>query len=133
MALQKFIEIFGGRKSLDLCQYLAIAHTNTSMYGVGITPYEAHKHLLEKPLNPHQYDYTKTDWLALRKELTTLIKDNKSDKSFLDNQISELLMEFSHTSQPQSPSPPPSTQCPSTSPIKNATNKPPKPKLQKPS
>ena len=94
MALQKFIEIFGGRKSLNLCQYLAIAHTNTSMYGVGITPYEDHKHLIEKPLNAHQYDYTKTDWLSLRKELTTLIKDNKSDKSFLDNQISELLMEF---------------------------------------
>ena len=96
MALQKFIEIFGGRKSLDLCQYLAIAHINSSMniQGVDIHPYEAHKFLIEKPDNAQQYDYNKSDWLALRKELSKLIKDNKSDKSFLDNQISELIMQF---------------------------------------
>lgn len=96
MDSQQFIEILCGRKSRDLCQFLAIAHINSSVniQGGDIHPYEAHKYLIGNLENPQQYDFSKSDWLALRKELTTFIKDNKSDKSFLDNQISELIMAF---------------------------------------
>lgn len=94
MDLLEFIKILCGRKSLDLCYYLVIAHTNRSIAGVNITPYEAHKYLIENLEDPQRYDFSKSDWLAIRKELSKLIKDNKSDKNFLDNQISELIMAF---------------------------------------
>lgn len=67
-------------------------HTNRSIAGVNITPYEAHKYLIENLEDPQRYDFSKSDWLSIRKELSKLIKDNKSDKNFLDNQIYELIM-----------------------------------------
>ena len=94
MDLKEFIEILCGRKSLDLCYYLVIAHTNRSIAGVNITTYEAHKYLIENLEDPQQYDFSKSDWLDIKKELLEFINGIKSDKSFLDNQISELLMAF---------------------------------------
>ena len=94
MALQKFIDVFGGHRTLVLCQYLAIAHTNTPMEGVDITPYEAHKYLIGNLENPQQYDFSKSDWLAIRKEISDFININKSNKSYLDTKISEHLMAF---------------------------------------
>ena len=94
MALQKFIDIFGGHKSLTLCQNLAIAHTESSIKGVDITPYQAHKFLIDNPEDSAQYDYKKSDWLELRAELSKFIRDNKSDRNYLHNQICEILMQL---------------------------------------
>lgn len=94
MALQKFIDIFGGHKSLTLCQNLAIAHTESSIEGVDITPYQAHKFLINNPEDSAQYDYKKSDWLELRAELSKFIRDNKSDRNYLHNQICEILMQL---------------------------------------
>ncbi|MBQ1929266.1 MAG: hypothetical protein II344_01350 [Bacteroidales bacterium] len=94
MALQKFIDIFGGHKSLTLCQNLAIAHTESPIEGVDITPYQAHKFLIDNPEDSAQYDYKKSDWLELRAELSKFIRDNKSDRNYLHNQICEILMQL---------------------------------------
>lgn len=94
MALQKFISIFGGYKSLHLCLNLAIAHSNATINGSSITPYEAHKFLIGNMEEARQYDYQKSDWLELKAELLKFIRDNKSDRRYLDNQICEMLMQL---------------------------------------
>lgn len=94
MTLQEFMSIIGGYKSQYLCRNLAIAHTNTAIEGINITLHEAHKYLINNPDNSQQYNIPRPDWLELRAELSKLIKECKTDKDYLDNQISEILMEF---------------------------------------
>lgn len=92
MALEKFITIICGAKSLTLCQNLAIAHTNSSIGG--ITPIEAHKYLVNKHIDFQEYNFNKSFWLELRDELSSVIREAKNDKDYLNNKISEILMEF---------------------------------------
>ena len=105
MALQKFISIFGGYKSLHLCLNLAIAHSKATINGSGITPYEAHKFLIGNLEDARQYDYQKSDWLELKAELLKFIRDNKSDRNYLDNQICEMLMQLAQVASYFFPTP----------------------------
>lgn len=86
MTLEKFIFIVCGDKSLALCLNLAMAHTNLSISEI--------KSLINNLYSSKEFDFPKPFWVALRREILKIIKDNKADKDYLDNLISEILMEF---------------------------------------
>lgn len=96
MALQKFISIFGGHEALALCQNLAIAHSNTFLQGCNITPFEAHKFLVENPIDPDQFIYNKSDWNKLKREIKDTFRSYKSDKSYFKDFIFEICMQLRH-------------------------------------
>ena len=94
MALQKFISTFGGHEALALCRNFTIAISKPVTSGSSITTYEAHKLLTGGLKDSWQYDYRKSDWLQLKSALLKFIRDNKSDSSYLKNQICEMLMQL---------------------------------------
>ena len=96
MALQKFIDIFGGYEALTLCQNLAIAHSNALINGSKITPYEAAKFLVDNSIDLKQFVYGDKDWARLRSELKEKIRQYKSDTSFFRDFICDLLQTLRH-------------------------------------
>lgn len=96
MALQKFIDIFGGHEALTLCQNLAIAHSNTLLSGASITPHEAARFLVENTINHKQFVYDNKDWAELRAELKERFRQYKSDNSFFKDFVCEILQALRH-------------------------------------
>ena len=96
MALQRFIDIFGGHLALTLCQNLAIAHSNALLEGSSITPYEASRFLVKNTIDPKQFVYDNNDWARLRSELKEKIRQYKSDTCFFRDFICGLLQDLRH-------------------------------------
>ncbi len=96
MALQRFIDIFGGHLALTLCQNLAIAHSNAFLGGPSITPYEVAEFLVDNPIGLNQFVYGDKDWERLRSELKEKIRLYKSDTCFFRDFICGLLQALRH-------------------------------------